>query len=146
MHDTCKIQLQAAIICGDQDTYVEFLYPSNGIQWLQGDQGESGLPDIRAQAGFVAEDGRFFTVTGSGTDNVSVSFKYVVRHTPLFRSTVVCRKLNCLFNEEQTHLHALKSYHLNSLEINSNLGQISKCIIKQWKAWQLDFPCWSFWL
>lgn len=47
------------------------MYPSNGIQWLQGDQGESGLPDIRAQAGFVAEDGRFFTVTGSGTDNVS---------------------------------------------------------------------------
>lgn len=27
---------------------------------------------------------------------------------------------------------------------NSNLGQISKCIIKQWKAGQLDFPCWTF--
>lgn len=54
------------------------MYPSNGLNWLQGDQGESGLPDIRAQAGFIAEDGRFFTVTGSGTDNVSSneSFAY----------------------------------------------------------------------
>lgn len=91
---------QAAIICGDQDTYVEFLYPSNGIHWLQGDQGESGLPDIRAQAGFVAEDGRFFTVTGSGTDNVSVFFKYVMHHAPLFHATFVCQKLNCIFNGE----------------------------------------------
>lgn len=131
---------QAAIICGDQDTYVEFLYPSNGIHWLQGDQGESGLPDIRAQAGFVAEDGRFFTVTGSGTDNVSVFIKYVMHHAPLFRSTFVCQKLNSLFNEEKSDLHA----YVISLEINSNLGQISKCIIEQWKARQLDFPYWSF--
>lgn len=63
---------KVAIICGEQDTFVEFLYPTNGLNWLQGDQGESGLPDIRAQAGFVAEDGRFFTVTGSGTDNVRI--------------------------------------------------------------------------
>lgn len=66
---------KVAIICGEKDTFVEFLYPSNGLNWLQGDQGESGLPDIRAQAGFVAEDGRFFTVTGSGTDNVSMTQK-----------------------------------------------------------------------
>lgn len=62
---------QVAIICGEHDTFVEFLYPSNGLNWLQGDQGESGLPDIRAQVGFIAEDGRHFTVSGSGTDNVS---------------------------------------------------------------------------
>lgn len=59
-----------AIICGEQNTFVEFLYPSNGLNWLQGDFGESGLPDVRAQAGFVAEDGRVFTLTGSGSDNV----------------------------------------------------------------------------
>lgn len=68
------MNIKVAIICGEQDTFVEFLYPSNGLNWLQGDQGESGLPDIRAQVGFIAEDGRHFTVTGSGTDNVSVFF------------------------------------------------------------------------
>lgn len=45
---------------------------------IVGDQGESGLPDIRAQVGFVAEDGRFFTVTGSGTDNVSADDTFIV--------------------------------------------------------------------
>lgn len=64
--------MKAAIICGEQDTFVQFLYPRNGLNWLQGDQGESGLPDIRAQAGFIAEDGRYFTVVGSGTENVSI--------------------------------------------------------------------------
>ncbi|XP_031633983.1 nidogen [Contarinia nasturtii] len=69
-NNTEQNTFQVAIICGDQDTFVEFLYPSNGLNWLQGDQGgESGLPDIRAQVGFIAEDGRFFTVVGSGTDN-----------------------------------------------------------------------------
>lgn len=62
---------KAVIINGEQDTFVQFLYPSNGINWLQGDFGDSGLPDIRAQAGFVAEDGRFFALPGSGTENVS---------------------------------------------------------------------------
>lgn len=59
-----------AIIAGAQDTFVQFLYPSNGLNWIQGELGESGLPDVRAQAGFVSEDGRFFALKGSGTDNV----------------------------------------------------------------------------
>lgn len=61
---------QVAIICGEEETFVQFLYPRNGLNWLQGDLGESGLPDVRAQAGFVAEDGRFYVLKGSGTDNV----------------------------------------------------------------------------
>lgn len=59
-----------AIISSQHDTYVEFLYPSNGLNWLQSDIGESGLPDIRPQSGFVAEDGRFYTLPGSGSDSV----------------------------------------------------------------------------
>lgn len=61
---------QVAIICGEEDTFVQFLYPRDGLNWLQGDLGDSGLPDIRAQVGFVAEDGRHFELKGSGTDNV----------------------------------------------------------------------------
>lgn len=60
---------QAVIICNADETYVQFIYPKGGINWLQADTGELGLPDIRAQAGFIAEDGRFFAIDGSGTDN-----------------------------------------------------------------------------
>lgn len=67
--------VKVAIINGEQDTFIQFLYPSDGLNWLQGDFGESGLPDIRAQAGFVAEDGRFFALPGSGTENVSQNWK-----------------------------------------------------------------------
>lgn len=67
-------QLKVAIITSQRDTYVEFLYPSSGLNWLQGDIGESGLPDIRPQSGFVAEDGRFYTLPGSGSDSVGSPF------------------------------------------------------------------------
>lgn len=66
--------MKVAIISSQHDTYVEFLYPNNALNWLQSDLGESGLPDIRAQCGFVAEDGRFFTLPGSGSDNVCITF------------------------------------------------------------------------
>lgn len=42
-----------AIIGDDFETYVQYLYPASGLNWIQGDIGESGLPDVRAQAGFV---------------------------------------------------------------------------------------------
>lgn len=61
---------QVALILGDEETFVQFLYPENGINWIQGDTKESGLPDVRAQAGFISEDGRFFPLQGSGTDNM----------------------------------------------------------------------------
>lgn len=66
----CSAKSKVAIITSQRDTYVEFLYPSSGLNWLQGDVGESGLPDIRPQSGFVAEDGRFYTLPGSGSDSV----------------------------------------------------------------------------
>lgn len=61
---------QAVIICTEADTFVKLVYPENGIQWLRGEVGELGLPDIRAQAGFNSEDGRFFKLEGSGTEKI----------------------------------------------------------------------------
>lgn len=62
---------QAIIATDGDDSYVEFIYPENALQWIQGTgDKESGLPDARAQAGFIAPDGRFFALPGSGTDQV----------------------------------------------------------------------------
>lgn len=68
------IFVQVAIICGADKTFIQFLYPENGLNWIQADIGDSGLPDVRAQAGFISEDGRFFSLKGSGTYNVSMHF------------------------------------------------------------------------
>lgn len=46
------------------------MYPQGGLQWVQAESGESGLPDIRARAGFVTSDGRYVSLKGSGTDRV----------------------------------------------------------------------------
>lgn len=62
---------QVAVIWNAEETYVQFLYPEGGINWIQADVGESGLPDVRAQAGFVSEDGRAYKLKGSGTETVS---------------------------------------------------------------------------
>ncbi|ALC40596.1 Ndg [Drosophila busckii] len=60
---------QVALIADAQQTFVQFIYPDGGLNWLQGEAGEFGLPDIRAQAGFVAEDGRYYNLNGSGSEN-----------------------------------------------------------------------------
>lgn len=62
------------IFCGAEHTYVQFLYPENGLNWLQSDVSESGLPDVRAQAGFISDDGQFFNLKGSGTESVGSCF------------------------------------------------------------------------
>lgn len=61
---------QVVVICAQEETYVQFLYPQGGLKWIQGDISESGLPDIRGQAGFVSEDHRYFALKGSGSDHV----------------------------------------------------------------------------
>lgn len=65
-----KNTYQVAIISNADETYVEYLYPQGGIQWIQAETGESGLPDIRARAGFILTDGRIVELRGSGTDKV----------------------------------------------------------------------------
>jgi nidogen (entactin) len=49
---------------------VLFLYPQNGIQWIQGEGKISNLPDARTQVGFMSGDGRIYILPGSGTDQV----------------------------------------------------------------------------
>jgi len=63
---------QVALIADEEKTFVQFIYPDGGLNWLQGETAGLGLPDIRAQAGFVAEDGRHYSLNGSGSENVSV--------------------------------------------------------------------------
>lgn len=62
---------QVALIANEERTFVHFIYPEGGLNWLRGEAGELGLPDIRAQVGFVAEDGSFYNLNGSGSENVS---------------------------------------------------------------------------
>lgn len=65
-----KNTFQVAVISDEESSYVEFLYPQGGIQWVQAETGESGLQDIRARAGFISSDGRVISLKGSGTDRV----------------------------------------------------------------------------
>ena len=61
---------QVVVISDGSQSFVELLYPKEGIQWIQGTGDESGLPDARAQAGFISADGKIFTLPGSGTEQV----------------------------------------------------------------------------
>ncbi|XP_076174255.1 nidogen isoform X2 [Ptiloglossa arizonensis] len=60
---------QVAISSNGTHSYAEMIYPNNGIQWIQGESHPSGLPDAKAQAGFMSE-GRMYTLKGSGTDQI----------------------------------------------------------------------------
>lgn len=62
---------QVVLIWNNEEAYTQFLYPQGGINWVQAETGDTGLPDVRAQAGFVSEDGRFYLLRGSGSENVS---------------------------------------------------------------------------
>ncbi|XKL63994.1 hypothetical protein PGB90_006358 [Kerria lacca] len=71
-HKSDKVNtFQVVVASNETDSYVEFLYADDGIQWLQGDgQPGTGLPDAKAQAGFVAYNGRIRLLQGSGTDQI----------------------------------------------------------------------------
>ncbi|XP_060821543.1 nidogen-like isoform X2 [Bombus pascuorum] len=60
---------QVAISSNGTHSYVELLYPENGVQWIQGESHPNGLPDAKAQAGLMSE-GRMYTLKGSGTDQI----------------------------------------------------------------------------
>ncbi|XP_031368253.1 nidogen isoform X4 [Apis dorsata] len=60
---------QVAISSNGTHSYVELLYPDDGIQWIQGESHPNGLPDAKAQAGLMSE-GRMYTLRGSGTDQI----------------------------------------------------------------------------
>lgn len=67
---------QVAISSNGTHSYVEFLYPDEGIQWIQADFHPGGLPDAKAQAGLVSREGRITTLKGSGTDQIQNIDKY----------------------------------------------------------------------
>jgi len=60
---------QVAISSNGTHSFVELLYPEKGIQWIQAESHPNGLPDAKAQAGFMSE-GKMYTLRGSGTDQI----------------------------------------------------------------------------
>ena len=62
---------QLVVATDGNDSFVSFLLPEQGIQWIQGTGKNPNLPDARAQSGFVSGDGRFYLLKGSGSDQVS---------------------------------------------------------------------------
>lgn len=122
---------QVAVICGADKTFVQFLYPDGGLNWVQGNVGESGLPDVRAQAGFASEDGRFLTLKGSATDQVkflSQRSNYGVPGLWIYRVTTATPEENVA---EPEHIpHEDDQYHL---ETCSSIGHLrchsaAKCV------------------
>lgn len=73
-HSSKKVEktntFQIAIISNGTESFVELLYPEREIQWIQGEITNSGFPDAKAQAGFVAEDGRMYSLRGSGSHQI----------------------------------------------------------------------------
>ncbi|KAF6207786.1 hypothetical protein GE061_016234 [Apolygus lucorum] len=61
---------QLAITTDGQTTFVEFLYPDGGIEWIQAPNTDESLPSVRAQAGIVSPSGKLFTLKGSGSHQV----------------------------------------------------------------------------
>ncbi|XP_072938855.1 nidogen [Epargyreus clarus] len=65
-----KNSFQIAVISNGTESFVELLYPEREIQWINRETLPNGLPEAKAQAGFVAEDGRLFTLRGSGSHQI----------------------------------------------------------------------------
>lgn len=65
-----KNSFQIAIISNGTETFVELLYPEREIQWIERETTPTSQPDAKAQVGFVAEDGRLFTLRGSGSHQI----------------------------------------------------------------------------
>lgn len=61
---------QVVIISDGTESFIQLLYPDDGIQWIQATTKIAGISDARAQAGFVGEDGRYFILKDSGKENI----------------------------------------------------------------------------
>ncbi|CAG9113923.1 unnamed protein product [Plutella xylostella] len=77
-----KNSFQLALISNGTESFVELLYPEREIQWIQKEPLPGALPDAKAQAGFVAEDGRVYTLRGSGTHQVRNIMSWSNVHEP----------------------------------------------------------------
>ncbi|XP_023943283.2 nidogen [Bicyclus anynana] len=77
-----KNTFQVAVISNGTESFVEILYPEREIQWIQRETPPGELPDAKAQAGFVAEDGRLFTLRGSGSHQIRNIVSWSNTHEP----------------------------------------------------------------
>ncbi|XP_049867994.1 nidogen [Pectinophora gossypiella] len=77
-----KNSFQIAVISNGNESFVELLYPEREIQWIQREAQQNSLPDAKAQAGFVAEDGRVFTLRGSGSHQIRNIVSWSNTHEP----------------------------------------------------------------
>lgn len=63
--------MQVVVATDGNESFVQFIYLDNGIQWIQGQSSESGIPNARAQAALISHDRKLFTLPGSGTDQIT---------------------------------------------------------------------------
>jgi nidogen (entactin) len=68
---------QAIVASNGNESYAIFLYPENGIEWIQAKSEPSGLSDARAQIGLTAEEGKAFVLKSSGKEIIRMVASYV---------------------------------------------------------------------
>ncbi|XP_013179565.1 PREDICTED: nidogen-1 [Papilio xuthus] len=81
-HSDRKNSFQIAVISNGTESFVELIYPERDIQWIQREAQPNSLPDAKAQAGFVAEDGRLLTLRGSGSHQIRNVVSWSNVHEP----------------------------------------------------------------
>ncbi|CAG5058827.1 unnamed protein product [Parnassius apollo] len=77
-----KNSFQIAVISNGTESFVELIYPEREIQWIQRETQQVSLPDAKAQAGFIAEDGRLLTLRGSGSHQIRNIVSWSNIHEP----------------------------------------------------------------
>lgn len=108
---------QVVLIWNGEEAYSQYLYPQGGINWVQAETGDSGLPDVRAQAGFVSEDGRFYQLRGSGSENVRPLFAKRLINSPVLIGDLSGNRLI--------------------------LGSLPDRLLQHWSPWKVVVPRWT---
>ena len=67
---------QIVIASDDSNSFVFFHYADRGIEWIKASGKNRNMPDARAQAGIISGEGTFFTLPGSGRDQVQRLDRY----------------------------------------------------------------------
>jgi hypothetical protein len=51
-------------------SFVFFNYADGGIEWIKAQGKNRNMPDARAQAGIISGEGTYYTLPGSGRDQI----------------------------------------------------------------------------
>nr|XP_027194219.1 nidogen-2-like [Dermatophagoides pteronyssinus] len=62
--------VQLVIASNGTDSYAFIMYPEDGIQWLTGHDNIEYLQHAMTQVGFMSNEGRYYIMPGSGTEQV----------------------------------------------------------------------------